>query len=281
MQTLVLCYHSQNILGGDYSNNDHVALASDLQAIARRRLPVISLKRLVDFLQGRWGRYPKAAVVLTCDDGTLLDWHDYQHPEHGFQRSFDGIVQEFLAGLPYRQSAKGIMTSFVIADPVARNEIDQVCYGGAPLSGEDWWQQAAASKRWLFGNHSWNHMHVGLTCLADEDGEPGNFHGIRSSASARRQVVQADLYLRERLPGKALAGVFAYPYGHSNCFLAHEFLPDRQQGHDIRAAVTTTAGLVRRDTNRFLIPRFTCGEHWQTPEQFEEILDRLESVRQL
>lgn len=47
MQTLVLCYHSQNILGMGYGENDHVALASDLQAIARRRLPIISFVMVV------------------------------------------------------------------------------------------------------------------------------------------------------------------------------------------------------------------------------------------
>lgn len=276
MKTLVLCYHSQNILGSDYHLNDHVALASDLQAIARRGLPVISLRRLVDYLEGRWRMYPKQAVVLTCDDGTLLDWCDYQHPEHGFQRSFDGILREFIDQLPYRQSAREIMTSFVIASPEARRQIDQLCYGGTSLSTEDWWLEAAASKRWLIGNHSWDHMHAGLDCLEMQDGTPGEFYGVNTADGAHRQISRSSAYLQQRLPKSALANVFAYPYGHSNAFLAQKFLPDKTQKHGIRAAVTTEPGLTVRQTNRFLIPRYTCGLHWQSSQQFEAMLDLLD-----
>lgn len=279
MRTLVLCYHSQNILGYSYGENDHVALASDLQAIARRRLPIISLNSLFSYLEGRagfWPRRPARAIVLTCDDGTLLDWRDYQHPAFGFQPSFDRILREFLAGLPYRQRHKHIMTSFVIASPEAREQIDQNCYDGARLSTEDWWLEAAHSGRWLVGNHSWDHRHAGLAEAASADEALGHFYAVNNRESAEQQISQASRYLDQRVPAKAQARVFAYPYGHSNDYLANEYLPGQQAQHRIRGAVTTSPALVDRNTNRFLVPRFTCGQDWKSAAQFEELLDLLE-----
>lgn len=274
MRTLVLCYHSQNILGNDYAQNDHVALASDLQAILRRKLPVISFNTLLDYLNGRWKIYPRKAVVLTCDDGTYLDWRDYEHPQFGHQLSFDNILQNFLKQSPLRQSRKEVMTSFVIASPKAREQIDQGCYGGARLSTEDWWRDAANSGRWLFGNHSWDHRHI---CLSESvsDSELGQFYSVNNQTEADFQVLQASQYIAEKIPAKSISKVFAYPYGHSNDFLSRQYLPSLQPPHNIAAAVTTTAGITERNTNKFLIPRFTCGEHWQSPEQFESILDQL------
>lgn len=274
MRTLILCYHSQNILGNDYHTNDHLALASDLNAILRRGLPVISLQRLLDYLNGRWRLFPRKAVVLTCDDGTLLDWHDYQHPQFGLQLSFDHILQNFLAAAPKKQAKKGIMTSFVIASPQARSIIDQLCYAGAPLSNDDWWNEAANSGRWLFGNHSWDHRHA---CLADTKPNEalGQFYTVNHLTIAREQIAQASQYLESKLPHQARVNVFAYPYGHSNEFLAELYLPNYSAEHGLQAAVTTTPGIIARDTNRFLLPRYTCGEDWQSPEQFEHVLDQL------
>lgn len=270
MQTLILCYHSQNVVGHAYHENDHLALASDLQAILERQLPVISFNRLLDYLDGRWRLYPRKAVVLTCDDGTLLDWHDYQHPEFGLQPSFDRILQDFLRQAPRRQSTRELMTSFLIASPQARQQIDLGCYGGAPLSNEDWWSEAAASGRWLFGNHSWDHRHI---CLTDSQGEVGQFYSVDNLGAAQEQIEQASQYLSSKLATKAISPVFAYPYGHSNSFLAEDYLPNEIAKHGIKAAVTTEAGFVTRASNRYLLPRYTCGQHWQSPQQFKQILD--------
>lgn len=277
MRTLVLCYHSQRIVGNDYSLNDHVALASDLAAVARRRIPLISFTTLLDYLDGRQGPYPSVAVVLTCDDGALLDWYDYEHPEFGFQLSFDQILLAHLREARPHQSIKGLISSFIIASPEARQLIDQVCYAGIRLTTEDWWQPAAASGRWLFGNHSWDHRHLALSAAGFADGDLGHFHGIINRERSEEQVMQAEQYLTKKIKPHARLPVFAYPYGHSTAYLSEEYLPGLRHHHGIRAAVTTTPGLVVEDTDRYLIPRYTCGEHWHTADEFEQLLDLLES----
>lgn len=276
MRTLVLCYHSQRIAGNDYPLNDHVALASDLAAIGRRRIPLISFTTLLDYLEGRGGSYPHTAVVLTCDDGALLDWHDYEHPRFGFQPSFDRILLEHMQQTYAWQYTSGLISSFVIASPEARQLIDQACYEGARLTTEDWWQPAAESGRWLFGNHSWDHRHVALLATNRVDDDLGHFHGITSRERSDGQVLRASRYLAEKIKPEALLPVFAYPYGHSTAYLSKDYLPGMWHQHGIRAAVTTTPGVVVKSTDRYLIPRYTCGDHWRTPDEFEEILDLLE-----
>ena len=76
MRVPVLAYHSNNIAGNDYADNDHVALAHDLRLIHRRGLRIVSLARVVDALLGA---APEAsvenAVALSFDDGSWFDWH--------------------------------------------------------------------------------------------------------------------------------------------------------------------------------------------------------------
>ncbi len=84
MRGAILCYHSQNCGGSDYSNNDHHAFEQDLREIADKGLPIIPLRKIaISIAASNGSELPDHFVALSCDDGTILDWEDYRHPLFG------------------------------------------------------------------------------------------------------------------------------------------------------------------------------------------------------
>lgn len=272
MRAAVLCYHSQNIQGNSYALNDHTALEQDLQRIVHHNIPIISAEQLVNHLRGIQRLDMSAAVVLTCDDGTTLDWLDYEHPEFGWQKSFRHILLEQLGdNLP-----ASVMTSFVIACPSARQHIDQGCYGGAALSCDRWWLDAAHSRYWAIENHSWNHLHVCLPWQAPAEASLGQFYTVDNHLRASQQVLQASRFINAKLAAaNSTVKYFAYPYGHVAAYLKDHYLPRYPALHGIQAAFSTAPKLVTQHSNLYALPRLVCGEAWQSPEQFELILEQL------
>lgn len=263
----VLAYHSQDIQGNDYRDNDHVALAQDLRLIADLRLPLVSARAVADALAGR-RELPERCVALTCDDGASLDFLDVVDPVHGLQRGFFQILSE--------RSVDVAMTSFVIADPEARATLERTCLDGRPWLGEDWWPRAAASGRWHLGCHSWDHQHPTLTDYANLPEDRALFRGVDGYAAAARQIGQAAAYLRRRAANPADC-LFAYPYGHWTEYLAREYLPNHRAEHGLIAAFTTAPEILHEQTDPWLLPRFVCRADWKTPEGLAEILRRLQS----
>ena len=276
MRVAVLCYHSQNIQGHSYALNDHVAFAHDLRTIVERNIPVISIEQLVQHLKGLVLLDHSAAVVLTCDDGTTLDWFDYQHPEFGFQVSFNNIVRDTLGAQRCDTATSALMTSFVIACPTARRHIDYGCYGAEPLSDDSWWHEAASSGYWSIENHSWNHWHVSLPFQAPVRQPLGQFYTVDNYLQATKQIRQATRLINSKL-GAAGQRVryFAYPYGHAAHYLQHYYLPYYTAQHAIEAAFTTQANFVSEQSSLYALPRFVCGEAWKSPQQFAVLLDQL------
>ena len=88
MKVPVLTYHSMNINGDTYCQNDHLAFASDLETINELGFRVISLKKVVDW---QLGLLPDDVtlntVAITFDDGSWFDFYDLDHPDCGLQRS--------------------------------------------------------------------------------------------------------------------------------------------------------------------------------------------------
>ncbi|MDY0205293.1 MAG: polysaccharide deacetylase family protein [Pseudomonas sp.] len=278
MRVAALCYHSQNIQGNSYELNDHVAFAHDLASIVERNIPIISIEQLVQHLNGMALLDFRAAVVLTCDDGTTLDWFDYQHPEFGWQTSFNNIMRHTLGAQRCDSATSALMTSFVIACPVARRHIDHGCYAGEPLSDDSWWQEAASSGYWSIENHSWNHWHVSLPFQAPIEQPLGQFFTVDNYLQATKQIRQATGLINSKL-GSAAQTVryFAYPYGHAAHYLQHHYLPYYTAQHAIEAAFTTQADFVTEHSSLYALPRFVCGEAWKSSQQFTALLDRLVS----
>ena len=142
MRVAVLTYHSQNVNGNNYATNDHIALTTDLQLIARTGWQIVSARTLVSALLAGVGTVvPERALVLTCDDGSVLDWDDFEHPSFGPQKGFRNIVQSAIqSGL--NAPARGAMTSFVIASAQAHAAIDATQHAGIRITEDSWWKRA-------------------------------------------------------------------------------------------------------------------------------------------
>ena len=120
MRASVLTYHSGNIAGNDYGDNNLVALAHDLEQIHALKLDIVPLRRVVDTLLGASSRdLPERVVAITLDDGLDFDFVDLVHPFHGSQISVDTILRRFSRRFGVAVHA----TSFVIASPDARRQI--------------------------------------------------------------------------------------------------------------------------------------------------------------
>lgn len=272
MRVAVLCYHSQNIQGNTYALNDHIAFEQDIKKITERKLPIISVEQLVEHLKGTSVLDISAAVVLTCDDGTSLDWLDYQHPEFGFQKSFNNILRQEIGS----NLQKSVMTSFVIACPTARRHIDKGCYAGAALSHDNWWLDAEKSGYWSIENHSWDHWHFCLPFQTTSEQPLGQFYTVDNYLRASKQVAQASRFINAKLVSVEKAvKYFAYPYGHAASYLKDHYLPYYYAQHGIDAAFTTEADFVTEASSLFSLPRFVCGEAWKSLEQFDFILEKL------
>lgn len=268
MRVAVLAYHSQDIQGNDYHNNDHVALAEDLRLIAGLRLPLVPAVAVAEALAGRM-TLPERCVALTCDDGADLDFIDVVDPVHGFQKSFHTVLTEASA-----EAEPPLMTAFVIADPEARQVLERTCLDGKPWMNEAWWPRAVATGRWHLGCHSWDHQHPSLPPYADLPPERTMFHAVDNLAAAERQIRRAVEYLRHRAanPGDRL---FAYPYGNWTDYLVREYLPNHAGQHGLIAAFTTRPEILHEAANPWLLPRYVCRADWKTPEGLATILRQL------
>lgn len=272
MRAAILTYHSQNINGCDYRSNDHVALREDLALLSAFQRSIVSVRAVVDaLLELSDPDAVDGAVALSCDDGTLFDWHDRAHPVHGPQRSFANLIADAAArtGRP-----APVLTSFVVASPVARREIDEGCYGGIPYSDDDWWVPASASGRVAIENHSWDHAHTCVATIRQREQRKGTFVGVDNWDDADAQVRAAADFIDARLPDRRTT-LFAYPYGAASDYLADDYFPRHRDLHRVDAAFTDEPAIVTSGTDRWRVPRFVCGLHWRSAGELAAILDRL------
>ncbi|MBB5207820.1 polysaccharide deacetylase family protein [Chiayiivirga flava] len=266
MRAAVLTYHSNNVLGHDYAQNDHVALASDLATLAALRIPVVPLQRVVDALDAPH-TLPERCVALSCDDGSWFDWHDLEHPTLGMQRSFANVLGDAEAARP---GVPVHMTSFVIVSPQARAELDRTCLIGRGWWGEEWWQAALDSGRMAIESHSWDHQHDTLAQTAT--GLPGGtFRNVDTQAAADIEILQASAYLDAALPSRRTR-LFAYPYGDVGDYLADEYLPLQRARHGLDAAFGTEPIAVHGRSDRWRLGRYVCGQHWNSAETLEALM---------
>lgn len=277
MSVSILTYHSHNISGNDYHENDHVALETDIDALFRQGFCFVSLRRVVDAVIGGWNDpllREKKCIAFTFDDGPLFDFHDFEHSRFGLQKSFRRILGE-MKGMR-QDHADGLCgTSFVIASPAARQ-----CMAMAPECGymdvndwltDNWWFDAARDGLMDIGNHSWDHVHPSLPEVALSSDSRGNFGDVCSELDADAQIAMASHYIR--LKTRALATpFFSYPFGQTSEYLLNEYFPHHQCRHGMTAAFTTDGRSVSRDENRWSLPRFVCGYHWRSTDELLKIL---------
>ncbi|MBT8061476.1 MAG: polysaccharide deacetylase family protein [Xanthomonadales bacterium] len=251
----ILTYHSQNIAGHATADNDHVAFAADLEQLHGDGWRFISLDTLLDCLDGS-GVAPGKSLCLTFDDGCDFDARDIDYPGFGVQRSFLGIMRDFVARHGPSEQPGLQATSFVIASGEARGIIDQKSLFGKGWISDDWWGEDPLIG---IGNHGWDHNHPDL------GPERGGFSGISTMAQCERQVEEAATEIEQRCGTRP--AFFAYPFGESSEFIREHYFPKFTHRHRCRAALGTEPGHVTAESNRWNLPRYVCGRDWKSPHE--------------
>jgi len=266
MKIPVLTYHANNITGNEYQTNDLVALKQDLRLFDELDMTIISSHILVQWLKQEINLdKSKNYLVLTFDDGTELDFWDWQHPYQGFQKSAYTLMKEFQTATRRYIHA----TSFVIASPEVRATLEKTCLAGHKIWGDAWWQEAENSSIMSIENHSWDHVHETIEHVYQKDNIKGDFSVIDTQEEAKQQIVEASKYINSKIKNKSVS-LFAYPYGDINDFLTENFLQNHENG--IAGAFTCVPQHTYQDTHRWKIPRYVCGADWKNINELRTIL---------
>jgi peptidoglycan/xylan/chitin deacetylase (PgdA/CDA1 family) len=269
----VLCYHGLHAPGTSYAENDHTALEEDLRVIDRAGFRVLPLPALVDTLTGMSTveLAERRFVCITFDDGPDVDYVDYSDERLGLVKSFRRILEEYRDA--HREVGFGgpLAVSFVIASREARTILDRACIAGRGDWRDSWWSECSRASLIAIGNHSWDHLHPSLPHVEQREQQKGSFYGIDTYRDANVQVRVAREAI-ERVLGHTSTRLFAYPYGHASSYLVDEYFPKRQFEHGHVAAFTTAGEPVTRESNRWGVPRYVCGQHWTTPDELHALL---------
>ena len=270
----ILTYHPIHIVANDYAGNDLVALARDLETIDRLRLPVVSLDQAITASGDRLlADFGAAAVAITFDDGSVFDFVDHGHPTCGPQRSAASVLADAARRLACLRDARPLASTFVIASPAARAELDRNDYFGGGYWPERWWPDAARGHVLSVESHSWDHNHPSIARSLQRDNVRGTFGNIDTWEEAEGEIAQSAEHIA-RVAG-ARPRFFAYPWGQPSDYLLREYLPRRGPELGLKAAVSSApyaSGFAAADSNRWLVPRLVCGHDWKSPEGLERLL---------
>ena len=275
MPAAILTYHPIHIVANDYAGNDLVALADDLATIERVGLAVRSLDQLFTECGSPRLLHEQGApvVAVTFDDGSVFDFVERLHPTCGPQRPASAVMAEAATRLACLRGAKPLASTFVIASPEARAELDRKDYFGGGYWTDTWWAEAARGGVLGVESHSWDHNHPSLERSAQRDNVRGTFANIETFAEAEAEIAQSLAYIA-RVSGVA-PRFFAYPWGQANGYLVNEYLPKRGPELGLRAAFSstpTTSGYVVDASSRWLVPRFVAGYDWKNTGELEALL---------
>ena len=264
----ILTYHGVNVAGNAYAQNDHVALASDLETIDRLGWRIVPLPAAVArWLAGdpRWS--PERALAITFDDGTDFDWHDLPHPSHGPQRSLYNILADFRAA----RSREAHATAFVVVSRETRERIDRIGLAGRGWWTDGWWPAAVASGHAAIGSHSWDHNHDLAAPLIERPRATGTFCSIDRYDLAEDEIARASAHLKRVVPNPG-DRLFAYPYGESNDYLVRDYFPAHHGRLGVDAAFGDEPRPMGDRDDRWRLPRYVCGRDWRSPGDFEALL---------
>lgn len=275
---IVLTYHSHHVVGDDYTRNDHIAFPIDLRVITELGFEIVPLDMFVDAweLAAAGKRETQAAklVALTFDDGPIYDIEDFVHPHFGPQRSFLGAMRNFRAQLGEEAQKSLHATSFVIASPAARQIMEKTfdaeyTYLGAGSMEDTWWQPAIETGLIGIANHSWDHLHPALPAVAHTRQVRADFRQVLNTQDADAQIAAATTFISAKTAARA-APFFAYPFGHYNDFLVHDYLP--RTTPRVRAAFSVDPRPATKDDSPWCLPRYVCGDDWKSPDALAQIL---------
>ena len=271
MTVPVLTYHSNNVHQNTYEGNDHLAFEADLGLIDQLDLRIVPLGTVVDWHKGLVpDSEVEGGVALTMDDGSWLDYHDVLHPACGMQTGLFKLLQGFKDSVSASRQPTVHASSFVIASPEARIELDRKNLIGEGWWGDDWWLAAQSSGLMSIECHSWDHTHPTLDNVAQKDGIKGDFEAVDSPGDCRSQVQAAAEYI-ERVTAYR-PRYFAYPWGQASDYMLSSYMPKQQSMHRFEAAFSIEPKQVSKRDSIWFLPRYVCGKDWKSPQELERIL---------
>jgi peptidoglycan/xylan/chitin deacetylase (PgdA/CDA1 family) len=269
----VLAYHSQNVFANHYGQNDHLSLSQDLRTIQSMGLRVVPLQWLVDGLLGKRSLTDlTGAVCVTFDDGCNLDVYNLEFPGWGPQQSFVDILKEFRSEFADQGQADLQVTSFVIASPRVRQQIDQESLFGKNWMSDDWWAETQLDGVLDIQNHGWDHKHPTQDTQGNDTRKHFRFDTVDTFEECELQVREAAEYIAGRAQ-RSMPQFFAYPYGKSSAYMRETYFPEQANSQGIEAAFSTVPEHVTLKSERWAIPRYVCGRDWNTSQRFEQILN--------
>lgn len=263
----VLTYHANNISDNSYAGNDHIALREDLRALNEAGWRSISLDELLAWHGGQQVPHDgQRCYAVTFDDGPDFDFRDLDHPVCGVQRSLFNVLAD------HREASGEAVqaASFVVASAEAREQLDRHCLIGRGWWNDDWWSNANNSDLLRIESHGWDHLHPVLDRVAQAEGLAGDFRRIDTFDDCDRQLAHAAEVI-QRISGRR-PRYFAFPWGQYSDYLVEHYLPGQRNRHGYQAAFSTRPAAVRREDNRWCLPRFVCGQDWQCADELLELL---------
>ncbi|MDT8409966.1 MAG: polysaccharide deacetylase family protein [Wenzhouxiangellaceae bacterium] len=265
---IILTWHSINVLDNTPAGNDLLAFSENLEWLARHGFTILPLAEALRRLAA--DRLPEKAVALTIDDGSILDYHDFDHPSCGRQTSILYRLEVFAETLPPKAAQLVHASSFVIASPRARQELDRVDYMSLGVWPDDWWQAANLGQRLTVESHSWDHNHDSLETTVQRNNLRGDFRQIDTLDECRAEIDQASDYIEQRAGRRPK--FLAYPYGQASDYLRGEYLPRFAAEIGLEAAFSCEPEAVTRDSDRWFLPRYVCGRDWKGSAQLAAVV---------
>lgn len=268
----VLTWHGYNVFGNTYETNDLIAFGEDLRTLNDAGFVVVPLTEVARWVRGEQAdfvRYGRPVVALSCDDGTDYDWRDMEHPQFGPQSSFANRMREFHAQYAGAQPALGL-TSFVIASPSARQQIDQGGMNGQGALNDDWWRAANDSGLLAIESHGWDHNHPTVSPVVQREQRSGDFFAIDTFAECDVHVRAASLFIESKSGRKP--ELFAYPWTQASDYMRRQYMPQFAEQNGVIAAFGGQSDYLTKDSDRWYLPRFVFGPDWNSAEKLRAIL---------
>ena len=268
----VLTWHGYNVFGNSYETNDLLAFADDLSTVHEAGFRIVPLTEVARWVRGDRSNFAalgQPVVALSCDDGTDYDWACVSHPQHGLQTSFAEIMRRFHALNPGAQPTLG-MTSFVIASPTARAQINRGAMQAQEALNDHWWREANSSGLVTVESHGWDHNHPAVSPVVQRDQCAGDFFAIDTFAECDMHVRAASNFIESR--GERRPKLFAYPWTQASDYMRFDYMPKHAETSGLLAAFGGQSDYITEQSDRWFLPRFVFGPDWKSKAQLLAIL---------
>jgi hypothetical protein len=264
----ILAWHSINVSENTYNGSDQVAFAEDLRTLDRCGATIWPLADALRALDQ--GALPDNVVVLTADDGAILDFLPFAHPTCGPQPGLYRTLRDFAADVGPGSRHRAHISCFVIASPEARAELDRKDFLGLDVWHDRWWRDANATGLVSVESHSWDHNHPSLERTCQRENRRGDFRAIETEPECRAEIDQASDYIETKAGRRPR--FLAYPWGQASDYMIKDYLPRRGAGIGLEAALACFPAPVDAKSDRWNLSRYMFNHDWKSGQDLAALL---------